>query len=348
MINHTFIASGRNLGLALLTGAVLSGLSACKDDDTNYLLNREEYETKMTLTLDIVDDEASHPVDVIYQPESRAGNRQPALLPAVPDGYALHYVVAATKGDGLLWSRATSDSPEVTMSLTPGDYTVYAWADFVPKDGGRADRDHWYFTDEFNEVLLKEKFSYKGSTHAKKAFAGSKKINVPMVTERADAGSRSADERITLSTPQGRFRVLPTKEAPYEVGSVKITYKEGIWGGHDLIGDAPTVRWQGVNFHTIYGSCADDVLGFDYLFTGGGEDETFPMMIEVFDGEGYLRARAADVKVPLRRGHLTTVRGDFFNILEKDPTPADTTGGNGGGIGIDPEFEKTFIISITK
>lgn len=340
MINHSFFASGRNLAIILLAGLAATGLSACRDDDTNYLVHRELFETKMVLTLDIDDEEEAYPDDVIYQPESRAGNRAPGRLPDIPEGYTIHYVVTATTAEGVVWSRVVSDTPDVVFNLSPGDYNFYAWADFVPVDG-RADRDHWYFTDEPQEMLLKEKYAYKGSQHAKKAFAGSKQISVRR------EGQRSVDERITLAAPMGRFRVLPTKEAPYDVGGVKILYKDGIWAAHDIINDTSVVRWQNIKFFTPYGSCQDNVMAFDYLFTGASNPETFSMTIEVYDVDGYMRARARDVRVPVQRGYLTTVKGDFYNILEEEEKP-DPDPDHGSGIGIDPEFDKSYTITITK
>lgn len=342
MINHSLFASGRNLAIMLSAGLAISGLSSCKDDDANYLINQEDYQTKMVLTIDIDDEETAYPDTVIYNPEGRADSRAPGRLPAIPEGYTLHYVVTVTNAQGVIWNRVVSESPDVVFNITPGDYKFYAWADFVPVEG-RAAHDYWYFTDERQEILLKEKYSYQGSEHAKKAFAGSRDITVK------HGNQRSIDERITLSAPMGRYQIIPTKDAPYDVGHVKISYTDGIWAAHDLVNDSVKVRWQNVRFYTPYGDCPDNMMGFDYLFANASAAETFPMTIEVFDTDGYLRARARDVKVPLQRGYLTTVKGDFFNIFEEDPTPVDPgQGSGGGGIGIDPEFDNSYTITITK
>lgn len=339
MINHSFFASGRNLTICLLAGLAATGLSACRDDDTNYLVHRELYETKMVLTLDIEDAEEAYPEEVIYNPEGVGDSRISGRLPSVPDGYTTHYVVTVTNADGVVCGRVISETPELELSLSPGDYKFYAWADFIPV-GGRADRDHWYFTDEPQEMLLKDKYAYKGSEHAKKAFAGSKQISVKLEE------SRSVNECITLTAPMGRFRVLPTKDAPYDVGSVKIIYTDGIWAAHDIVNDTSVVRWQNIKFFTPYGSCPDNVMGFDYLFTSASAPEVFPITIEVYDADGYVRARSLNVQVPVQRGYLTTVRGDFYNILQEEEKPNPDP--DQGGIGIDPEFENSYTITITK
>lgn len=340
MTTNSLPIHGLRFLFSLLCGLVVAGLSSCKDDNTNYLVHNDQYETKIMLTLDVVDEEQEYPDSITYFPESRSGQRTPALLPAIPEGYVLHYVVSAVNADGVLLKTIVTDEPDIVVNLSPGEFDLYAWADFIPA-GNRSMRDYWYFTDEPSEMLLKEKYAYAGSEHAKRAFAGTKHISISTKSK-----SRSMEERVTLTPPMGRFRIVASKEAPYTVGRIKVIYKEGIWGGHNMLTDVPAVRWGNIAFGSYCDGSKDSELAFDHLFVAGGEPETFPMVIEVYDDKGKLRGRARNVRVPVKRGHVTTVIGDFFNILEEEPKPDDPNPGN-GGIGINPGFDNTYIIIIS-
>lgn len=320
---------------AALSIALWATMASCLDDNTNYLLHRDEYETQLLVTLDIVDDETDLPQSITYKPASK-GERAEASLPAIPDGYCLHYVVAVTNDRGVVVNNQVTDVPEFSISVRPGNYNIYAWADYVP-EGQRSSRDHWYFTDEPAEMLLKEKYHYIGGEHSKRAFAGAKRIKI------VAADTRSADERVTLTPPMGRYRFVATGEPDFVPAYVRIAYNGGMWGGHNIISDEPVVRWSGVGFAVPY--VASDNLVFDHLFAPSG-GETFIVTLEIYDMEGQLRARAKDVPVPIERGKLTTVTGDFFNILELDEKPEVPAGD--GGIGIDPSFDNEYTITINR
>lgn len=324
---------------AICSAIGIMALASCKDDNTNYILHPENYEAHVMLTLDIDDSECEYPEEIVFSAESKGRDGDTALVPAsIPEDYTLHYVVSVANGAGILINTVVSDSPDLVFNLLPGDYIFYAWADFIPA-GQRSSRDHWYFTDEPGEMLLKDKYGYQGGLHAKRAFAAAKYIRVA-----DNPSSRNVSERITLTAPMGHYEFVATEEPSYTPGSVVVLYSGGLWGGHSIVDDRPVVRWSGVGYSLPFD--VPESLACDYLIVPE-EGETFSVTLQIYDTEGKLRARAKNVNVPVKRGHLTTISGDFFNILQLDEKP-DPEQPHGGGIGIDTRFDNEYTITITK
>lgn len=319
---------------AVLSGALWATMASCLDDNTNYLLHREEYETQLKIFLDIQDDEVDFPQNITHTPVSKREGSDSSVT-NISD-YCCHYVVTVTNEKGVVVNNTVSDEPDIEIPLIPGIYSVYAWADYVPGEQ-RSPRDYWYFTDEPAEMLLKEKYKYIGNEYSKRAYAGSRRIRI------AAGDTRSTEERITLTAPMGRYRFVADGTPDFVPARVHIMYSGGMWGGHNIISDEPVVRWSGVGF-TIPFVSADELV-FDHLIAPSC-GETFLMTLEIYDTDGILRARAKDVKVPVMRGMLTTVSGDFFNILELDEKPEAPAGD--GGIGIDPSFDNEYTITINR
>lgn len=192
-------------------------------------------------------------------------------------------------------------------------------------------------------MLLKEKYAYKGSLAEKRAFAGSKSLTVRL------ANGASIDERISMTAPMGRFRIINKASGliPFEIGRVRVSYTNGIWGGHNMNTGEPVIRWNNVGFSSEPSATVDGELAFDNLFVSSTDDETFNILLEIYDTDGNLAARVKNIEFPVRRGHVTDIIGDFCNILEEDEKPVTPPGG-GGGIGIDPGFDHQYTIIIKK
>lgn len=135
------------LSLGVCAATFAASLSSCLDDNTNYVLHPENFQVETNLIMDIVDSEAQYPEDIIV---SRDDDRTPAKLPVIPEGFEVHYVVTIVNSENRAVGAYVVDEPQLNVKLVPGDYTVHAWADFVPV-GDRSSRDHWYFTDDISE-----------------------------------------------------------------------------------------------------------------------------------------------------------------------------------------------------
>jgi hypothetical protein len=101
--------------------------------------------------------------------------------------------------------------------------------------------------------------------------------------------------------------------------------------------DKPADAWTGVSYTgTLQASDVEGeaLLGFDYVFVNDNRDASIKAYIEVIDGVGDVVARTTTMEIPLLRGHLTTVKGEFL-----------TSHAVGGTI-IDAEFSGEYNIYI--
>lgn len=264
---------------------------------------------------------------------------------ASPEGYRVRYMAAAYDSRGRKVAHQFSDSPEFEMTVPSGRISIYGWAEYVPSEN-RADKDYWYFTDEPAEMLLREKYKYIGGENAKRAYGGSL-VYTLRPTEKPHFN-------IELTPLVGRYRIIPNDDPKdYTVGSIRVSYTKGMWGGVNLLLDKPVVRWSGVAFSPSVLPWLGAPLAHDNVFVAPGEGENVTVMVTVLDNEGKIRARIPRIDIPVKRGHVTDVVGDFYNTLlpeEPDdpdnPDNPDNPTPPGGGIGIDPSFDHTITIIV--
>lgn len=305
---------------ALLAGAFL--FTSChSDNEVEDPCLRPDYKSSVKVSLD-VDVKLSKYKDVSFADDL---NRQTRSA----EQWQLRYTVCAFqdgKSNEVPVASVSSLSPELELSLPLGKYNVVAWADYV-SDGSLSSR--YFHTDDFSDILLKDKFSYSGIDSHKIGFLGSESLTVSY---------RTPELKIALSPAMGQYRINATDSPDYTVGKVLVTYPQGVPSSLNVLSGKICHKWYGVSFETIPAG----EVAFDNVFAESKEIKV-AVKIEVFDDSGRLRARRNFLDIPLVRGGVTFVNAKIYTILDPDSGDAPS----GGGMGIDGDYDDSFVIEFS-
>lgn len=239
--------------------------------------------------------------------------------------WGLRYCVAAYRRNETtpLLVESSVVNP-VKLMLPPDKYQLVAWVDHVPEDNGKS---FYFHTDEFNEILLRHKYDYEGADLIKMAYRGKKEVRVGYTTTKAQISAASA---------MARLRIVATDKPDFIPGKVVVSYFDLPAAVNGLTGDV-NLRWNDVSFIS---KVDGDLLAMDQVLAQDSEIIT-NVLIEIYDNENTLRARVKNIGIPIVRGGITTVKGNFYSILD-----LDGSGLSGGGISVDTEFDGTVEIEI--
>lgn len=236
--------------------------------------------------------------------------------------WGFRYCVAAyRKDDTIPYAVESSYDNIVSLNLPAGKYTFVGWADRVPTYD---DKSYYFHTDDFSEIMLRHKYDYEGNDLAKMAFRGSQEIRVAYTSKSAS---------MTLTPVMARYRLLATDTPDFTPGKVVVSYYDlpaSLNGLNGMING----RWSDVSYLS---SVSGDELAMDHVLAQENEI-TVKACVEIYDDRNNLRARVRKVEIPLVKGGITTVKGNFYSILDLDSDES------AGGIVIDPEFEETVEI----
>ena len=248
----------------------------------------------------------------------------------------------------LILNSALSENPrhEFMLYLEPGLWRVIVFTDHVP-EGSTA--DHYYITSDFTAITHSSRENYRGDTDMRMAFTGTSDFSV---VEPVSCGN---EVEVAMAPPQAKYRFISTdldvfleretasaamrNRAPEDIDlsdyRVKVRYGGYFPSVFNIHTDRPADSWLGVSYSAqlseINGNEAH--VGMDYVFVNH-HDTSVNAGIEVYDPDGKLISQAGPFDIPLRRGHVTEVRGNFLT--------AKAT----GGLGINPDFNGSFDIEI--
>lgn len=227
------------------------------------------------------------------------------------------------------------------LSLLEGSYDLRLWADWTT-DGTTADK--YYNADNLSAVtVLTDNYVANGQTDEKDAY---------YTTATLDLSTDTQDEDITLTRPFARYRLVATdvegyynlmeKEnyPPIEDLQVSVTYEGFFPTGFNVASGKPNDALNtGITYTatpvTADGYFPDEArqVGADFVLTNG-DDSFVTVTIKMVDrNTGQTITTLHGVKIPYRRGHLTTVSGMFL-----------TAGKATGGVQIDTEWDDTIIV----
>lgn len=245
--------------------------------------------------------------------------------------FRLHYYVSAYRllnGHlGKEYAKYSSADPSFTIKLPLGKFRIYTWSQYV--DINDSTSAGYFYTDDFKDMLLRGKLSYKGCDDHKMGFTAYKDITVSYKTP---------EVKLDLSPITGQFRIKATDTPDYTVGKILIGYLNQIPSSFDVVNDRICHYWSGMSFKAC--SELSDCIAFDNMIAE--DEEQISIRIEVFDTDGKLRARRRKIEFPVKRGGITTVSAKIYSLLE----PADGFIDDGDG-GINENFDNTFHIGIT-
>lgn len=258
-----------------------------------------------------------------------------------PDG---HYertpdtliVTTLTNLDNLNWT--------LEFMLPEGDYNFFVWSDYVSKGSST---DYYYNTNDFAEIILRDKQNYHGNTDYRDAFRGQVQATVTVMKNEMMEVHNEAT--VTMRRPLAKFKLISVDYARFVEKVLKsetrivnpdeyhvvVRYVGFMPCSYNMFTDYPADSWMGVSFTGALKPTEEGEveLGFDYVFVNGTET-VVQVNIEVYSKEGVLLATSPSYDVPLSRSRLTIVKG-YFLTSEAD-----------GGIGISPEFDGEYNIEI--
>ena len=245
------------------------------------------------------------------------------------------------------------------LSLMPGDYDLRLWADW---DGG------YYNADDLGKVLiLTDSYVANGETDKKDAYYGSLSLTLPSregtqtgkslpsgeVGGASSSPTGGVEGAISLERPFAKYRLIATDvEAYYNLISkgenlpaiedlqVRVTYEGFFPTGFNVATGKPNDALNtGIHYSSVptvvegYDAAVNRQVGADFVLTNG-EESFVNVTIQMIDtNTGDIIATVQHVKIPYKRGHLTTVTGHFL-----------TAGKTPGGVQIDTEWGDDVMI----
>lgn len=230
------------------------------------------------------------------------------------------------------------------LSLMPGDYDLRLWADW---DGG------YYNADDLGKVLvLTDNYVANGETDKKDAYYATSSLSIPS-SPSGELRGAGADVPLTLERPFAKYRLIATDvEAYYNLISkgealpaiedlqVRVTYEGFFPTGFSVATGKPNDALNtGIHYTSVptvaegYDAKVNRQVGADFVLTNG-EESFVNVTIQMVDtNTGETVATVQHVKIPYKRGHLTTVTGHFL-----------TAGKTPGVVQIDTEWGEDIVI----
>lgn len=227
------------------------------------------------------------------------------------------------------------------LSLQQGDYDLRLWADWT-SDGTTDDK--YYNADDLSAVtVLTDNYVANGLTDEKDAY---------YATPTATVGSESQDVSVELTRPFARYRIIASDvqgylnlidkgEALPPIGdlSVRVSYEGFFPTGFSVATGKPNDALTGIGYAAdivnAEGYDPDEArqVGSDFVLTNG-EESFVTVTVQMIDRTtGETVSTVSGIKIPYRRGQLTTVSGAFL-----------TAGRTSGGVDIDTDWGDDIVI----
>ncbi len=251
----------------------------------------------------------------------------------------------------------------LTLHLEPGLYNFMVWCDYVDKG---TDSDKYYNTADFAEIIYADRNNHVGNSDYKEAFVGSTQALIQMDMEN-NSGIIKQVVRINMERPFAKFKFVSTdydlfidkalkaeaakaleNSVEDRVGESEDTraidsndyivvfrYTGFMPCSYNMFTDKPADAWTGVSFESSMKILEDSEveMGFDYVFVNHVETSV-PVRLEVYHKDGELISSSPSIDVPLKRGNLTVVKGNFLTSLAQE------------GVGVIPDFDGEYNIEI--
>lgn len=227
------------------------------------------------------------------------------------------------------------------LSLLPGEYDLRLWTDWT--DASTATGKYYTAADLHYVTVRTDPYTAGAETDDKDAYYAVQSISV---------SGEVQDEPVTLIRPLARYRLVATdveaygklveKEnyPPIERLTVRIIYEGFFPTGFDVAtgkpNDALDTRISYTDTPTEakgYATTEALQVGSDFVLTNG-TDSFVTVAVEMTDAAtGEVVSRSTGIRIPYRRGHLTTVSGHLL-----------TAGKTSGGVQIDTEWGDEIIV----
>lgn len=251
------------------------------------------------------------------------------------DGKCLRYTVKVfISGTDTQIASSVGFSPEVVLPLPIGKLDIIAWVDY---SDGQSTKDCYFFTDEWNELLVFSKYPYLANDPYKMGYWG--KTSLTMAYNRLVVD-------LDVLPAMGQLQIIATDNPSVEVSGITISYPQRVPAAINGFTGKVSYSWADVSFLTTALPDEDgmQLLCFDNIFADD-EPIAVPIKIEMKGTDGEVVARTLNIEAPIKRGGITEVRAPFYSILETPDIPGGESGGN-GGITIDSRLDEEVIIEL--
>ena len=222
------------------------------------------------------------------------------------------------------------------LSLMPGNYNLRLWADW---NGG------YYNTDDLSAVtVLTDSYVANGETDKKDAYYAAEALTVT---------DDMPEKPVTLTRPFARYRLIANDVEGYlnlikngedlpaiEDLQVCVTYEGFFPTGFDVATGKPNDALNiGIHYTSMptvaegYNEAEARQVGADFVLTNGEESFVTVTVQMTNKHTGEAISTVSGIKIPYKRGHLTTVTGRFL-----------TAGKTTGGVQVDNNWENDVTI----
>ena len=145
-------------------------LSCSSDKNKEEDCLSENFKTSFKIRLDV----DTHMTD--YKDICLDNDNEPETRSA--EAWRLRYTVCAYSENGpsdVPVASLSSLSPVIDLTLPLGKYNIIAWADYISDESLNS---QYFHTDDFTDILLRDKFSYSGDDTHKIGFIGNENLTV--------------------------------------------------------------------------------------------------------------------------------------------------------------------------
>lgn len=326
------------LFITLLSGCVHDYPTLTGDNEKGVDPTLVQVNTEVTLDLELV------PLEIITG-KARSGTTKAAsdyrrrfIIDAYHDGKVAQRQVTVLdaeeeNGDGKV-------TLPINLKLHALEYTLAVWTDYV---AAGTEADLYYNTEDLQQVACTE--PYTGNTPYRDCLYGTTPLDL---REYRNEWNAKVQVGIDMVRPLAQYKIIATdvkdflRKIKKERGTAEgysVTFSYGFYFplGFNTVTGKPMNSVQGVKFSapiTIPDDGSEEYpLGSDFIFVNG--TESFVVLdIELTDADGKVVSRTRGLEVPYRRGHLTTMQGNFLtNEMQ-------------GGIDIDTGYDDNIDIDL--
>ena len=305
-----------------------------------------EVNTEVTLDLELV------PLEIITQESARSGtNKARNITTKADDGYRRRFIIEAwregkpTTRQVTVMETAEEDgdakiSLPIHLKLHALEYTLAVWTDYVK--AGTTD-DLYYDTDNLQQVACTD--PYTGSTPHRDCLYGTAVLDLRQYRNEWNA---KVQIKVDMVRPLAKYELIATdvkdflrktKKQRADDETFTITFSYGFYlpTVFNVLAGKPADSRTGITYTTPLTVPADGqeecAIGTDFVFVNGTESFV-SLSMEIRNSGGNVISRTTGLKVPYRRGHLTTVRARFLtNEMQ-------------GGVDIDDDFDGNIDVDL--
>ena len=331
----------------VLAGCVHDYPSMTEDGEEGIDPTLVEVNTEVTLDLELV------PLEIITQKNARSGtNKARSGTTKADDGYRRRFIIEAwregkpTARQVTVMETAEEENGDgkislpIHLKLHALDYTLAVWTDYVK--AGTTD-DLYYDTDNLQQVACTD--PYTGSTPYRDCLYGTTPLDL---RNYRDEWNAKVQVKVDMVRPLAKYELIATdvkdflrktKKQRADDETFTITFSYGFYlpTVFNVLSGKPADSQTGIAYTTPLTVPTDGqkecTIGTDFVFVNGTESFV-SLSMEIRDGGGDVISRTTGLKVPYRRGHLTTVRARFLtNEMQ-------------GGVDIDDDFDGNIDVDL--